>query len=282
MSGSETISPTAHYTGYVWYRNGLSHPALETTQGRFLFESMQPANLLSRTLGGPTLERYLLARHKAIDALLTHAIERNGVTQVIEVAAGLSPRGWRFANRHGDRITYVEADLPGMAGRKQRALGRMGTLGPSHRVVELDALKDDGPGSLAELIGSLERDGGAAIITEGLLGYLPSEAVRQLWRRFAVALREFAGGGVYLSDLHLAGVQHPIVHGFRVLLSAFVRGQVHLHFDDAGAAEAGLEAAGFDAAEVAPALDILEREGVRVPRDAGSGLAHILRATVRP
>ena len=28
MSPSETISPTAHYTSYVWVRNGLSDPAL--------------------------------------------------------------------------------------------------------------------------------------------------------------------------------------------------------------------------------------------------------------
>ena len=32
MSASESISPTAHYTGYVWARNGLSHPELETTR----------------------------------------------------------------------------------------------------------------------------------------------------------------------------------------------------------------------------------------------------------
>jgi hypothetical protein len=31
MRGREAVSPTAHYTGYVWVRNGLSHPALATT-----------------------------------------------------------------------------------------------------------------------------------------------------------------------------------------------------------------------------------------------------------
>ncbi len=34
MSSSDAISPTAHYTGYVWARNGLSHPELETLEGR--------------------------------------------------------------------------------------------------------------------------------------------------------------------------------------------------------------------------------------------------------
>ena len=32
-----TISPTAHYTGFVWARHGLSHPALVTAEGRALF-----------------------------------------------------------------------------------------------------------------------------------------------------------------------------------------------------------------------------------------------------
>jgi len=51
---------------------------------------------------------------------------------VIEVAAGLSPRGWRFRRRYGDRLTYVEADLPAMAARKRGALERMGSLGDRH------------------------------------------------------------------------------------------------------------------------------------------------------
>ncbi|MBV8218022.1 MAG: hypothetical protein JO325_06140 [Solirubrobacterales bacterium] len=43
------------------------------------------------------------------------------------------PRGWRFAERYGDRIAYVEADLPEMARRKRRALERMGSLGRQRR-----------------------------------------------------------------------------------------------------------------------------------------------------
>ena len=177
MSPSETISPTAHYTGYVWARNGLSHPELATTEGRVLFESLQPIMIVSRAVGGPSLEPYLLARHRAIDALLSSAIEEHGVSQVIEVASGLSPRGWRFMNRYGDRLTYVEADLPDMAERKRAALERIGSLSESHRVQALDALRDDGPGSLAELATELDPAQGLAIITEGLLGYLDTDSV---------------------------------------------------------------------------------------------------------
>jgi hypothetical protein len=54
--GSDAVSPTAHYTGHVWVRNGLSHPELATWEGRAMFNALEPAMVASRALGGPTLE----------------------------------------------------------------------------------------------------------------------------------------------------------------------------------------------------------------------------------
>jgi O-methyltransferase involved in polyketide biosynthesis len=271
---ADRIEPTAHYTGYVWARNGLSHPELATTEGRVLFESLQPAMLASRAVGGPTLEAYLLARHRAIDVLLERAIEDAGVSQVIEVACGLSPRGWRFTGRYGKGLLYIEADLPAMAARKRAALKRMGSLGNRHRVREVDALReDDRPGSLAALIAEVDGGDGLAIITEGLLGYLPTDAVEGIWRRFARALDGFPVGR-YISDLHLGGAVTPMVRAFRLLLSGFVRGGVYLHFDDAVEGEGALRAAGFATAQVQPAAVVIgSREG------RGSRLANILEAS---
>jgi O-methyltransferase involved in polyketide biosynthesis len=274
MSSPDTISPTAHYTGYVWFRNGLSHPRLATREGRVLFEALQPAMRVSAAVGGPSLEAYLLARHRAIDSLLEQAIERDGVTQVIEVAAGLSPRGWRLHTRYGDRLTYIEADLPAMAARKRSALEAIGSLGDRHRVQDLDALLDDGPASLAELAAGLDRGQGLAIITEGLLGYLAPDAMQGLWRRLARTLAEFPTGR-YVSDLHLGSSQTAAVRGFRLALSAFVRGRVYLHFDDAEQAEAQLRAAGFASAAVRPAWKIAGWS----PNDRGTVMAHILEAS---
>lgn len=272
MSGSETISPTAHYTGYVWARNGLSHPELETLEGRVLFESLRPTMAVTGALGAATLEPYLLARHRAIDALLERAIEEGGITQVIEVAAGLSPRGWRFSSRYGDRLTYIEADLSGMTERKRGALERMGSLSEHHRVAEVDALADGGPESLFWVAEELVAGEGLAIITEGLLGYLPREAVDGIWQRFAGVLSGFAEGR-YISDLHIGELQSPLVRVFRLLLSAFVRGQVHLHFDNAADATAALRGAGFGAVEI-------RRAATFAPEVSGGGsdLAHVLEA----
>jgi hypothetical protein len=78
--GSAAISPTAHYTGFVWARNGLSPPGLATLEGRVLFESLRAPMAISDRLGGGTLEEYLLARHRAIAvkdsaARVAHTIE---------------------------------------------------------------------------------------------------------------------------------------------------------------------------------------------------------------
>jgi O-methyltransferase involved in polyketide biosynthesis len=270
---SDAISPTAHYTGFIWAKNGLSHPELETLEGRVLFEAVRPAMIASQALGSGTLEAYLMARHTAIDNLLTREIESGAVTQVLEVACGLSPRGWRFTGKYGDRLTYIEADLPAMAARKRRALERMGSLSEHHRVVDIDVLRDGGPDSVASVIDGLDRSGGLAIITEGLLGYLPTDAVLGVWRRFASALSSFESGR-YIAELHLSSIQTPVIRAFRVVLSGFVRGRVYLHFESGAEARAALLAAGFGSVSIELATDLAPGRG-----GSGSRLVHIIEAT---
>jgi O-methyltransferase involved in polyketide biosynthesis len=272
--GSEAISPTAHYTGHVWMRNAISHSALGTLEGWALFGALEPAMRLNRALGGATLESQLLARHRALDCLLERAIEEGGVSQVIEVACGMSPRGWRFVDRYGEVLTYVEADLPAMAVRKRRALERIGSVSNTHRVLELDALATEGPASLAEIAAPLDRGRGLAIITEGLLTYLPLAQVLDLWRRLAELLGEFEANR-YLSDLHVAADSTGAgVRMFHVLLSTFVRGRVYVHFADATDAESAALGAGFSSASVLQAAH-------HVPgTDKGGERVHVLDAFV--
>lgn len=265
---SSSISPTAHYTGHVWQRHGLSHPGLDTLEGRLFYGALTPVMTVSRLLGGPTLEQFLLARHRAIDAALADAIERGEVSQVVEIAAGLSPRGLTFAQRFGDAITYVEGDLPGMVARKRAALGGSGP--GNHRVVELDALAEDGPASLAAVAADLDRANGLAIVTEGLLNYFPREAVTGMWRRFAATLTGFPHG-LYLSDLHLRQDTSDVsARVFAAALGIFVRGRTYMHFETAEEARAELLAAGFTQAELRHAAE----------EPPGARLTHVLEATV--
>lgn len=232
MSDDPTrISPTAHYTGHVWQVSGLSTPALATTEGRIFYEALRLPNALLAALGGPTLPAMLVARHTAIDAVLGAAIEAGAVTQVLEIAAGYSPRGWRFTRRHGARLAYVEADLPHMAARKRRLLERV-PAAERPRVVAIDALASDGPHSLQEVARGFDRTAGLAIVTEGLTTYLDPAAASAMWRRFAALLGEFPRG-LYVSDTRLARValDSVVTRVFLPLLGTFVRGDIHLHFE---------------------------------------------------
>jgi O-methyltransferase involved in polyketide biosynthesis len=252
------ISPTAHYTAFVWYRHGLSHPALVTPLGRRLFWTLRPGNALLEWVGRPSLDSMLLARHRTIDRLIAGAIESGAVGQVVEVAAGFSPRGFQFARRYPG-LRYLETDLPAQADAKRRILDDAGLRAPGHEVVALDALKD---ASFDDLLQHLDPTVGTVLITEGLLNYFERGAVDGMWRRFARFLARFPKG-LYLSDLNLAGdVEGQFTaRAFRHLLGVFARGRIHLHHPDPPAVVAALVDAGFARAEVhAPA----ERTLVRV------------------
>lgn len=273
---SATISPTAHYTGYVWYRNGLSHPGLVTPPGRAMNAAVSPFDAMSRWAGGPSLEGLLLARHRAIDALLARAIDAGRVSQVIEVAAGLSPRGWRFKQRFGERLHYIEADLPDMARLKRERLAQAGLLQPGHEVAAFDALAEHGPLSLQALTAPLDRSRGLAFITEGLLMYLSRDAVQSLWTRFAQTLSGFADG-LYLSDLHPQDANRGhLMTRFRPVLAAFVRGSVQLHFESAPQAVNALHEAGFKQAALHHPRDVLPA-GL-LPSCKGPDLVRIIEA----
>lgn len=248
----ELISPTAHYTGYVWFAAGQSHKAFATRRGRLLWLSLRGPNLAASTIGAPSLDGMLLARHRLIDLRLAQAIEAGEVTQIIEVACGLSPRGWRFRSRYGDRITYVEADLPGMLANKQRILADLGGETAHHYTTEIDALTDSGPTSIGAIAAKLDPARGTAIITEGLINYFDRATVTAMWERFARALAPFPKG-IYLSDIIVEDANKgAVIHAFSWLLSAFVRGRVHIHFADAIEVERALDATGFDGIALDP------------------------------
>jgi O-methyltransferase involved in polyketide biosynthesis len=226
---SERISPTAYATGYLWYRLGLSHPVFATRRGRrldFIF------NRITRAVGF-SFDNMMLARHGGIDALLTRAIDAGEITQVIEIAAGLSGRGLRFMRKYGDKLIYLETDLPAMARLKRRLLTEAGVLNSRHRVLELDALAESGSQSLASIADTLDPNAGTAVITEGLMNYLEPEIARGVWRRVAACLARFPRG-LYLSDAYFSTENHGLPA--RIIgkaLQAFVRGRMHIHFNSA-------------------------------------------------
>jgi O-methyltransferase involved in polyketide biosynthesis len=258
------IGPTAHYTADVWVRAGLSDPALATPLGAVLHAALVPLNeTYGRVTGRPGLDAMLVARHRVIDHLLEDGIASGRVDQVVEIAAGLSARGSRFARRFPG-LRYVETDLPAMAAHKRRTLDEAGLRGPLHAVRPLDALAADGPSSLTAVAADLDPSRGLAIVSEGLLSYLDRDDVLDLWRRIAVTIGGFAHGS-YLSDLHVTEDVDGmwIAEVFRVGLELFARGPVRHHFATADETIAALHDAGFLEARVYRPADVLPALGPR-------------------
>jgi len=232
-------------------------------------------------LRAPSLDTVLLQRHLAIDRVLSEAIESGRVGQVVEIAAGLSPRGIRLARDYeADGLVYVEGDLPGMAARKRRLIAAAGAPEGLH-VVSLDALEEEGPSSLGSAAGGLlDPEVGTAVVTEGLLSYLPPDAVSTLWRRIAAFLDGFPRG-LYVSNLYMGGEAGRITAArlFRPLVALFSRGPVYMHFEGEGEAADELRRSGFEAAALHVAAELVP--GRSATEEAERRLTRVIEAWVR-
>ncbi|MEC7120394.1 MAG: class I SAM-dependent methyltransferase [Pseudomonadota bacterium] len=249
---SSSISFTAYYTGEVWRQHGLSHTAFATNTGKYLYHIGQPFEKTARLLAGASIQTTLLQRHHLIDHVLRHAIEHHGVTQVIEIACGLSPRGTQFCQDYPN-LHYIEADLPEMAQHKQQLLENHQLLSERHRVVAIDILATTGSLSLDQVFAQhTDRRRNTLVITEGLVNYFELSVISGFWTRLALALKGFPKGG-YTTDLYPNFTWHPMVK----LVNTFVHGlafatksHVSLHFEHQQAIIDGFLACGFAQTQV--------------------------------
>jgi O-methyltransferase involved in polyketide biosynthesis len=115
MNGPSDISLTARYTAATWEWLGLPHAARFTDwRGRALFRaSLVAGKVLPRRLGYAHLDGGIVPRHTFMDAW----VRRHGFEQIVEIAAGYSPRGLMFA---GEGVRYVEVDRPHVMAEKAR------------------------------------------------------------------------------------------------------------------------------------------------------------------
>ncbi len=268
------ISPTAHYTAYAWFRHGLSVPELATPKGRILFHALAPANRLLALVGKADLESVLLARHRVIDHVLSLAIRSGEVEQVVEIAAGLSPRGLRMRRRFPN-ISYIEADLPAMIKTKKLRIGHK--LDEQHSLVTVNALAESGVDSLAQLATHLDPTKGTAVITEGLLPYFDRATGALTWKNIAAFLGAFPRG-MYLSDYYLEEDSRRVAGTAQMsrMLSWFVGGKIHFPMWDDRELVEGLERAGLPGATIHVAGDFAQE--LQIERPQRSAFVRIIEA----
>jgi|GEM_PF-6754290 O-methyltransferase involved in polyketide biosynthesis len=192
MSQWQGVSNTAHFTAQIWVRNGFPKASLfNTRRGKLLYHTTSPFLAKGpRLVRLPVLEDILLARHRMIERILLDL----DPDQVIELAAGLSPRGLWYSEAFDK--PYLDVDLPGIVKIKEQ---RIGSAAPSRyrlAAMDLDASEDYHQHLLPYL-----KKGKTAVIAEGLLLYLPRSLQERIFSRIARLIGQL-GGGCFLADVH--------------------------------------------------------------------------------
>ena len=195
------LSVTALYTCGVWHWSRQQYASLfMTDEVRNVFGvtnfTLALAGLFTRQ---PSLKHSLLHRHAMIDRWLNE----KGALQVIELAAGLSPRGAAFTDNPG--LIYTEIDLPEVIDKKKGLLARTeegrSILGrPNLKFIGDDVLRID-------LTGLADPGRPLFVVAEGLFMYYQAPEQRMVWAKIMKAVSACGRGG-FIFDL-VPSVEQP-------------------------------------------------------------------------
>lgn len=257
---TSSISFTALYTGHVWYANQMSERFFTTPASHALYWAMQPFETAARKVAGMNVTDTLLQRHQIIDQRLDELIRQDGVTQVLEIACGLSPRGFHFVQKY-PHLRYVEADLPEMVARKRNIIARHGQLGQHHDVQVCNFFEKDTAASLENLVHrEFDTSRPLVVLTEGLVNYFELPVISTVWSRLARLGTDFPAAW-YLTDLYhdFPGRAAPFIRAAARMLGTVARSDVSLHFSNDEQIEDGFKACGFSAVTVHKPEDWYDR-----------------------
>ncbi len=175
---------------------------------------------------------------------LTNSLKDYGCDNIIEIAAGLSPRGLNHT-RINNSARYVEIDLPEMMEGKRRMIEffkdyiREGHL----RLCEVDIFSKSGLQSAAEHL-----DGCICVINEGLLDYLTMEEKSTLAANIRDLLSKRGGSWItsdlfYPSMVHLNPAMREVMENISKIIKRSLPGNF---FESLGSAERFYHDMGFE------------------------------------
>jgi len=245
LSKHRHISFTAHYTGYIWYQMGISHPLLATSKGKTLAMIAYPIESWGEKYVGGSMRTTLKERHTMLDDHLRQLIEQHPNLQVLEIAAGLSPRGWWF-RQHYPMIDYRELDLPDMANTKQTALKQIDANSPE--VLSVDLFTED----FQKAFDVFDPSRPLVVISEGLINYFTKELLQQLIQSIVHYGKDFQSLH-YLTDLYPEPVKNKlakVIWSSSKLLKVMSRSTFSFHFVTPEQVRNFMQQAGFSKVQV--------------------------------
>lgn len=245
LSEHRHISFTAHYTGYIWYSMGISHPVFATSKGKMLAKLVHPLESWAEKFVGGSMRTTLKQRHSMIDQHLIQLIEQHPDLQVLEIASGLSPRGWNFRQKFPN-LDYRELDLPDMARVKTQALQKIDCNSPE--VLSVDLFTAD----FEQAFQVFDPTRPLVVISEGLINYFNKNMLLQLLHAISHYGQNFKELH-YLTDLYPEPVKNKLakfIWGCSKLLKWMSRSAFSFHFIHPQQAQSFFQQAGFEQANI--------------------------------
>ena len=276
LSKHRHISFTAHYTGYIWYQMGISHPALATKKGKTLAALVHPIESWAEKYVGGSMRTTLKQRHSMLDSHLKKLIEQHPDLQVLEIACGLSPRGWWF-RQHYPEITYRELDLPDMAATKQAALQQIESH--SDDVLSLDLFTE----AFASAFEIFDPKRPLVVISEGLINYFEKPLLQQLIQAIAHYGQDFQTL-YYLTDIYPEPTQNKlatIIWNSSRLLKWMSRSAFSFHFKTPAEVEHFFQEAGFHQIDVLQPKQFFEHAALENKEQHLGDLVWMIQASNR-
>lgn len=181
----------------------------DTEEETVLREALEPKHL--------RLVPFFEARYRLLDRL----IERSGIKNILEIAAGLAPRGLNWTD--DPKINYVELDLPRKSEQKRDIVENLVAQSKAEPHANLHLVGGDAlnPGDLNKAVTALEAAGPIVVVHEGLLRYLTFDKKRALAENIRRLLEQL--GGCWITpDINVPdpGPEDPHVKLYREKLQA--------------------------------------------------------------
>ena len=282
LSQHRHISFTAHYTGYIWYSMGISHPVFATSKGKFLAKVLHPLESWAEKHVGGSMRTTLKQRHSIIDDQLTQLIQQHPDLQILEIACGLSPRSWNFRQKF-PQITYRELDLPDMAKIKTQALQKLDSEAPE--VLTADIFTHD----FEKIFHTFDSKRPLVIISEGLINYFDKTLLNKLLQGMTEYGQDFTELH-YLTDIYPEPVKNKLANfiwSSSKLLKVMSRSSFTFHFINPPEVQSFFSHAGFNTVDVIQPLSFSHKEDTsnvihfQNPEEHGGDLVWVIHASIK-
>ena len=282
LSKHRHISFTAHYTGYIWYSMGISHPVFATSKGRFLAKVLHPLESWAEKHVGGSMRTTLKQRHSIIDDQLTQLIQQHPDLQILEIACGLSPRSWNVRQKF-PQINYRELDLPDMAKIKTQALQKLDSEAPE--VLTADIFTHD----FEKIFHTFDSKHPLVIISEGLINYFDKTLLNKLLQGMTEYGQDFTELH-YLTDIYPEPVKNKLANfiwSSSKLLKVMSRSSFTFHFINPQQVQSFFSHAGFNTVDVIQPLSFSHKEDTsnvihfQNPEEHGGDLVWVIHASIK-